>query len=93
MIRISKWGGWVSSASPYILPAGGAVEQVNAQSRIPGQLSVRGGMLPVKGSQAPSGAILELWGYSTGSSSTESIFAFTDAGQIVQIKAPGISAE
>ncbi len=56
MIRISKWSGIVTAASPYILPAGGAVEQINAQSLIPGQLTVRGGMgdVEVAGVQAAS---------------------------------------
>jgi hypothetical protein len=93
MIRISKWPGWVSNASPYILPAGGAVEQVNATSLPPGQLSVRGGMMPVatEGPQvATGGALLELWGYSTGSNQTEIVFAFTDAGEIVQFVSPSI---
>jgi hypothetical protein len=56
VIRISKWSGIVTAASPYILPAGGAVEQINAQSLIPGQLTVRGGMgdVEVAGVQAAS---------------------------------------
>lgn len=48
MIRISKWPGLVTAASPYILPAGGSVEQINAQSLIPGQLTVRGGMSDIE---------------------------------------------
>ena len=94
MIRIAKWPGWVSSASPYILPAGGSVEQINAQSLVPGQLSVRGGMAPVTPGTAArtttGRAVLEMWGYSTGSNSTELIFAFTDDGQITQIANPKI---
>jgi hypothetical protein len=94
MIRISQWAGWVSTASPYILPAGGAVEQINAESRFPGQLTVRGGMMPVTASgitsQGKGAAILEMWGYSTGSNQAEIIFAFTSNGDIVQFSKPQI---
>ena len=79
MLRISKWSGVVSSASPYILPAGGAVEQINAMSIIPGQLTVRGGM------KKPSGYTVvgdvngdEIWGYTTGGYSTPLIFGSTN---------------
>lgn len=80
MIRVSKWPGLVTSASPYILPAGGAVEQVNAQSAVPGQLSVRGGMKYIEVDQEVVGQLLEIWGYSPGSGESEKIFAFTDQG-------------
>jgi hypothetical protein len=96
MIRISKWSGLVTTASPYILPSGGAVEQINAQSITPGQLSARGGMahidaecafqVPAPGEEgAPELAgLIELWGYSPGSGDTEIIFGFTDDGNIVK---------
>lgn len=95
MLRISKWGGVVTAVSPYVVPPGGAVEQINAQSLYPGQLTVRGGMAPVSEGggdprTAAAGAILELWGYSRGSGDTEIVFAFTDAGEIVEIENPRI---
>jgi hypothetical protein len=95
MLRISKWGGLVTAASPYIIPPGGATEQINAQSLYPGQLTVRGGMAPVsEGAGDPrssqQGAFLELWGYSRGSGDTEIVFAFTDQGEIVEIENPRI---
>lgn len=83
MIRINKWQGLVTAASPYILPPGGAVEQVNAQSRVPGQLTVRDGMRVVSASGTGSDALLEIWGYSPGSGASDKIFAFTDAGDLV----------
>ncbi len=93
MIRISKWSGVVTTASPYILPAGGAVEQINAQSLIPGQLTVRGGMKAVtaSGLPSPAEALIELWGYSPGSGASEFIFGFTDAGNIVKLTSPTVS--
>lgn len=94
MIRISKWPGLVTAASPYVIPAGSAVEQVNAQSITPGQLTVRGGMGEVthtcEGAAgctagAVSGGLLEIWGYSPGAGASEVIFGFTDTGELVRL--------
>lgn len=41
MIVIDKWAGLVTNASPYSIPPGAAVTQVNLQCLIPGQLNVR----------------------------------------------------
>jgi hypothetical protein len=91
MIRISKWPGLVTAASPYILPAGGSVEQVNAQSLIPGQLTVRGGMRAVNATGSAGGSLIELWGYSVGSGQSEIIFGFNDAGEIVTFTNASVS--
>lgn len=94
MIRISKWPGLVTAASPYVIPAGSAVEQVNAQSTIPGQLTIRGGMgeitntcngTPGCSAGAVVGGLLEIWGYSPGAGASEVIFGFTDAGELVRL--------
>jgi hypothetical protein len=81
-MRVNKFGGLLSAASPYVLPAGGAVEQTNIMSLIPGQLTVRGGMKRLAGS---SSRYLELWGYSVGSSQTDTILGFTSNGGIVEV--------
>lgn len=47
MIIIEKWAGLVTNASPYSLPPGAAVTQVNVQVINPGQLVVRNGHGPV----------------------------------------------
>lgn len=47
MISIEKWAGLVTNASPYALPPGAAVTQVNLQAIAPGQLSVRPGTVSV----------------------------------------------
>jgi len=79
MLRISKWSGVVSSASPYILPAGGAVHQVNAMSMIPGQLTVRGGMGKPKGFTVIGDAKGdEIWGYTAGGYATPLVFGSTN---------------
>lgn len=43
----SMWAGLVTNASPYAVPPGAAVEQVNLTTVTPGQLTSRGGMRPV----------------------------------------------
>lgn len=47
MIPITKWAGLVTNASQYAIPPGAAVEQVNLQCIIPGQLTCRPGMAAV----------------------------------------------
>lgn len=44
MISIEKWAGLVTNASPYSLPPGAAVTQVNLQCISPGQITVRLGV-------------------------------------------------
>ena len=44
MINIEKFAGLVTNASPYAIPPGAAVTQVNVQCISPGQLTVRPGM-------------------------------------------------
>lgn len=58
MIVIEKWAGLVTNASPYAIPPGAAVTQVNLQVISPGQLTVRPGLASVSftqhtGSTAP----------------------------------------
>lgn len=43
MIIIDKWAGLVTNASPYAIPPGAAVTQVNLQVIAPGRISVRPG--------------------------------------------------
>jgi hypothetical protein len=47
MIVIEKWPGLITNASPYALPPGAAVTQVNAQVLKPGELAVRHGLAAV----------------------------------------------
>jgi hypothetical protein len=44
MIVIDKWAGLVTNASPYSVPPGGAVQQVNLQCLVPGKVTVRPGL-------------------------------------------------
>lgn len=86
MLRINKWAGLVTSASPYILPPGGSVEQINAQSITPGQLAVRPGMsLSVSlspGEPAPN-AIIELWASDQGVGTPPQLFGYDADGKLL----------
>ena len=81
MMRISKYLGFIQAASPYGLPPGAAVEQVNAMSLIPGQLTVRGGSKTVATS---SSRLLELWGLTTGAGQPQFVLGQNERGDIVQ---------
>lgn len=52
MIFIEKWAGLVTNASPYAVPPGAAVTQLNVQVINPGQLVVRNGHTNVSWSTA-----------------------------------------
>jgi hypothetical protein len=45
MIVIETWPGLVTNASPYMLPPGAAVTQVNMQCISPGSIQVRPGVV------------------------------------------------
>jgi hypothetical protein len=47
MIVIDKWPGLITNASPYAVPPGGAVSQVNLQVLTPGRLTPRPGLATV----------------------------------------------
>ena len=47
MIIIETWRGLITSGSPYALPVGAAVTQVNFQCRRPGELTARAGQATV----------------------------------------------
>lgn len=55
MIVIEKWPGLVTNASPYAIPSGAAVTQVNVQVIVPGQINVRPGMVTVSWSSLAGG--------------------------------------
>jgi len=44
MLRISRFGGIITDASPYAIPPGGATQQYNLTCSVPGQLTSRSGM-------------------------------------------------
>lgn len=89
MIRINKWQGFITYASPYLIPAGGGVEQTNMVCLLPGEISCRAGMEDVSVDEDTTAAALEMWGYSIGNT-TDKIFVFEDTGNIRIEKAPSL---
>jgi hypothetical protein len=82
MISIDKWAGLVTNASPYAIPPGAAVTQVNLQVISPGKVSVRPGYTAVSftshtGSTQPIRAMFRY------PRSGESIVYQNSAGQII----------
>lgn len=57
MIAVEKWAGLVTNASPYAIPPGAAVTQVNLQAISPGQLAVRPGLTAVTYAGSTGGAV------------------------------------
>ena len=85
-MRLNKWLGWSPNASPYALPAGAAVRQVNCMSLIPGQLTVRGGSKVISKSEDRA---TTLWGYSIGSGQTDKVIGFTESSKVVEFNGIG----
>ena len=87
MIIIEKWAGLVTNASPYVIPPGSAVTQVNLQVLTPGRLSVRPGTVSVSfsthtGSTSP---IVRAFRYPR---STDSVVYQNAAGKIFVARNP-----
>jgi hypothetical protein len=63
MLRIARFGGIVTYASPYAIPPGGATQQVNITCSVPGQLTTRGGMHPVtfSGGRVLAGVVTQVF--------------------------------
>lgn len=57
MIIIDKWAGLVTNASPYAIPPGAAVTQVNVQIIAPGQLTPRPGLAAVSFASHTGGSV------------------------------------
>ena len=70
MIVIDKWGGIVTNASPYAIPPGAAVQQLNLQCLVPGKLSVRAGLssLTFTSADSTSSAVQCAFRYQSGTS-------------------------
>lgn len=87
MIVIDKWAGLVTNASPYSIPPGASVTQVNLQCLRPGELACRPGLNAVSfsshtGSTSPVVSMMRVPG------STESLIYQNSAGQIRIARGP-----
>lgn len=91
-MRADKWAGLVTNASPYAIPPGAAVEQVNLTTHVPGQLTSRNGMRPVAfSSPASAGEVLDLYPYVTSAGTV--LVALNASGEVVALQAPAYGTE
>lgn len=89
-MRTKAWGGLITNASPFALPAGAAVEQVNLSAHVPGQLSSRGGMRPVAtvGQQPP---LLDIYPFDLDGKTH--LVGLTASGELVALESPAYGEE
>lgn len=79
------WAGLVTNASPYAIPPGAAVEQVNLTTVTPGQLTSRGGMRPVAFTAAAP-EIRDCYPYVFGNA--VKVLALNPSGEVVVLATP-----
>lgn len=84
-MRSEEWKGLITNASPYVLPPGASVDQVNLQAHIPGQLTTRGGMRAVDNIVG-----LDLYPYMFNG--TVFAITMTDTGNIHAVESPALGA-
>lgn len=90
-MRLQKWPGLLTYVSPYSVPPGGAVSQVNLSCSVAGQLTIRDGMRPVQfASESPANCI-DVAGYSFGGAAKA--LAFTEDGQLHVLDNPAYGPE
>lgn len=66
MIVIEKWAGLITAASPYALPGGAMVQQINVQCLKPGQLQCRSGHTLISNTPTPGLPVVSMERYSIG---------------------------
>lgn len=88
MIVIEKWAGLVTNASPYALPVGAAVTQVNLQILSPGQVTVRPGDAAVSWSSLTAATHPIATAFRFQHSTTENVVYQDSAGGIYIAKNP-----
>jgi hypothetical protein len=88
MILIDKWPGLVTNASPYALPPGAAVTQVNLQSLNPGQLVTRPGEVTVSWASHTGGTTAIRTAVRFQHSTTENVVYQDAAGAIYVARGP-----
>lgn len=84
-VQHNKWAGLMVNASPYALPPGAATVQVNLTASVPGQLTTRGGMLPVKFVEKAS-ELIDLYPYEAEGKTY--IVALTKGGRLLALHSP-----
>lgn len=81
----AAWAGMMSNASPYALPPGAAVSQVNLTTSVPGQLTTRGGMLPIRFATRPY-QLVDIYPYEKNGRTF--IIGLTVEGYLVSMHSP-----
>jgi hypothetical protein len=89
-MKADQWAGLVTKASPYILPPGAAVEQVNLALTVPGQLTTRDGMRKVVCTESASD-VLDCFPYDYNG--TTVLLALTASGELVALPSPAYGPE
>ena len=89
-MKADQWAGLVTKASPYILPPGAAVEQVNLALTVPGQLTTRDGMRKVV-CTASASDVLDCFPYDHNG--TTILLALTASGELVALPSPAYGPE
>lgn len=84
-MQTKGWGGLVTNASPYAVPPGAATEQTNLTNTIPGQLSCRKGMLPVRFVESPP-ALVDVYPYEANG--VTKIIGLSAGGGVVELTSP-----
>ena len=72
-MRLNKWSGVVTAASPYVLPAGANAEQINVQNRKVGQLTSRPGLGEVVVDAAADTPIYSIYRLTYGSGKQDNL--------------------
>jgi hypothetical protein len=88
-MRAEAWSGLATNASPFALPPGAAVKQVNLCTHIPGQLTLRGGMVPVafgEGEQEGDGPMMSLAAVASGGGAV--VLGLCEDGKLYAMPSP-----
>lgn len=88
MITIEKWAGLVTNASPYSIPPGAAVTQVNLQVINPGQLVVRPGAVTVTFATTSGTTVPVVHAMRTPYGGVEKVIYQNSSGQIFVAQGP-----
>lgn len=89
-MRANSWAGLITNASPFVLPPGAAVQQVNLEGSVPGQISARGGMRKVA-AVGVSADILDCYPYDHNGYTT--LVAMAADGTLIAMDRPAYGAE
>lgn len=84
-MKSKAWAGLITNASPYAIPLGAATVQVNMTTAIPGQLTCRGGMLPVLFAE-DTPALVDVYPYERDG--VTRIVGLTESGELVELSSP-----